>query len=479
MPTRATVGLGAAAIGLVACGPAIGLPAGTSGGDPTSTTSTSAVSLAGPAATTSSDADTSGAATPDPFEGILCRDDVPQAPIGLIRGGQARILRADATSVDLDVPDSLPLDLYSADARARGAYFVASTWDWLREQPTSRIGLFRSTGEMVWFREETDTVITWPYVNEQGIVAAQRQVGLTSGGVTYSISGEPQTLPGLSPSGPVRGDGYVPGHVLDGPTHGWIDSASLTIQPASVPDPIKVITLDDGSFVYFAEIEGVLSFVHEDPEQVVHWPLADFAADPISLSVVASSNRAWFLLHDEAADGWFRVSMSDGVVEQIDPSLPDGFTQLECDALELADGVSRIDDAGGILVSARDAAAASIRRLDPVTGAWTQIGEPVTGVGDIEVQARGDTYLIATFEDACRQQVYEPGGARLSGTTWQVVYHVDGTARVIPPEDGYPVAARAGRCVTLVRDDGLTVLDLENGGELELPGAIEILWWDE
>jgi len=476
------------------CGPSIGVVDPDADGGTTDDTMTDG----GPTTATSATITTTTTAdppTPDTGEDTsvdestgadvptVCTDAGPATPIAVLAtDSEALVLLADATRIPLDLPPS------EAPSEASVYTLFAPHGSWVAMTRTAssfdsglqydaEVALFTVTGERQWLRDEPNVSLSTPLLSADGVIVAARsnEASITDG-VRYTDA-DALTLPGIQPRGEQRSDGLVPGwrYPSDGIEPVWIDTATLVLQPISLPPLGGWLELEAGEFMYFTMSGGDVALVREGPGGPEVSALPELGEAPESgYGITISSDHRWLLVADGTAQAYFRVDTDAGTAEPLDLTPPPDLVPLECYGID-----PTIDDAGRIVMPLRDASAVYFGRLEPTTGEWDFLGDPVTAIDDASASAYGDTYILRTSAQGttfCPPQEFEPAEGALVGATVQVLRPIDGTERLLD-EETWPVPRSDGRCIAITDADGVTLVDLQDDVELLVPGMRDVYWW--
>lgn len=483
-----------AAMGWVlGCGPVVGNGSGEDDGSGDDTSGADATSDASASPTTAATVDPSSADSIDDTSAdestgtdgpTICADD-PATPIAVLAGDTgAMILRADGTRIDLDLPPAAsPREANVHTSFAARGQWVAMTRTTSRVtdgvQYEGEVALFAATGERHWLRNEPNVSLGPPLLGDDGIiVAARSHESSTSDGARYGGSDDVLALAGFWPRAEQRADGLVPGwpYPSDAVEPAWFDTITLSIQNASLPVLGSWHEIDDGAFVYLTASGGDVAIVREGPGGAELSALPELGAPPQSgYGIITSSNGRWLLAIDGNTQTRFRIDAVSGTAELLDLTPPPDLSAFQCYDIN-----PTIDDEGRIVMALRDPAAVWFGRLDPATGTWDLLGEPVTAVDDTQAYAHGDTYVLRTSAQGttfCPPQEYEPADDVLAGATVQVLRPVDGTARTLANGDLWPVPRSDGRCVAMAEVDGVTLVDMRTDAELVVPAVRDVAWW--
>jgi hypothetical protein len=488
-------GVAMAAMGWVlGCGPSVGgADPGTDGGTADDTTGGDDSSSTASATITTTTTDPSGPDTgedtsPDESTGAdgptICTDAGPTTPIAVLAADSgAIVLHADGTQLPLDLPPAgAPRDanVYASFATRGSWVAMTRTTSYFDGgvQYGTEVALFTTTGERQWLRDEPNVSLAAPLLAGDGvIVAARSNEASSSDGVRYTGPDDALTLPGIHPRGEQRDDGLIPGwrSPSDGIEPVWIDTATLALQPISLAVLGGWLELEDGEFTYFTASGGDVALVREGPGGPALSALPELGeASASGYGVTSSSDRRWLLVTDGIAQAYFRVDTDAGTAEPLDLTPPPDLVPFECYGID-----PTIDDAGRIVMALRDASAVYFGRLEPATGVWDILGDPVTAVDDAAVSAHGDTYILRTSAQGttfCPPQEFEPVDDVLFGATAQVLRPIDGTSRTLDDET-WPVPRSDGRCIAITDAEGMTLVDLQDDTELVVPGMRDVYWW--
>lgn len=482
---------------MLGCGPVVGNagpgadgPAGedSTGGDElgTDASTTIATTTADPSSAdsiedTSADESTGAEAT------TICSDAGPTTPIAVLAAdGAAIVLRADGTQIPLELPPAAS----SREAAVYTSFATRGPWVAMTRTTSSfdgnvhydaEVALFPATGDPQWLREEPDVSLNPPLLSADGIIVTPRSYeDSTSDGVRFNGPRDSLTLPGFYPRGQQRDDGLVPGWLYPSDTiePAWIDTATLELQPISLPLLGGWYEIeDDGVFRYLTASGGDVALVHEGPGGADLSALPELGAPSESgYGIITSSNRRWLLLTDGVALAHYRIDTDTGAAEVLDLSPPPDLVAFECYSINPS-----IDDSGRIVMALRDASAVSFGRFDHATSEWEILGEPVTAVDDTAASAHGDTYILRTSAQGttfCPPQEYEPADDVLVGATVQVLRPPAGTSRSLAA-DTWPTPRSDGRCMAITGVDGVTLVDMQDDTELFVPGMRDVYWWVE
>lgn len=405
---------------------------------------------------------------------------VPLAVLGDARGGT--VLRADGSTSALELsPSTAPAGADTAPGFAPRGEWIAVVRTWFEHVGSygTQIDMLTQDGQQRWTVTHDLTSLSSLHVGDDGTIVASRSdaTGATTG-VLYLEAGEQVLLPGLTPVGRRRSDGWIPGWLPGAngdSTAGWM-SSELAVRQLRHPVLWSWVPRDDGAFVYLTADAGTVSLVVDEPDAATIVTIDALAGvDTSTLSVSASPDARWLLVHDDTL-GWWRIAVGDGATDALDLTPPQGTTMMECYSPPVA-----IDDAGRLLVATRDATAAAALRLDPVADTWEVLGERVTDVDGIATQPFGETLLVQTSGQGttfCPRQEFDPGSAVLGGATQQLLRPIDGYARVVA-DDVALLPDRQGRCAALTSAEGLTLVDVVQDLEIDpLPGATALVWWN-
>lgn len=467
------------------CGPVLGTSGGEidgSTGGPSSTDDAGTQTSAEPPGDTggidTSAGDDDSTDTGTPAE-LLCGAASPSEPLLVLTGDNgALVVRGDGSTETLAMPviPGIPPRPLAVDARgdhvavAIGSQEFIGTW-----QAHGTVATFDAAGTPGWAYDAPDALITGLHVRDDGSVTATRD---HEGGEQHGVVlAGPELVAAVADFRPL--DARDPGGVVAGvfgdgtvlPVPGWLLGDGVTTRVASREPLAGWFRHDDGAFAYLAAQGGATHLVIEDPQDLSMEPI-DALGGLAPVRVSSGSARRWWLLEIGEAEQWFRLSLDDAAAEPIELTPPLGFDPLECYY-----PAPVLDAHGRVMLATRNATRAQIHRLDPATGQWDTVGEPVTAVDTLAVVAIGDSYVLSatgsnmTF---CPPQSFEPEPYVLAGTSTQLL-HEDGAAYVLPYA---PSTVRDdGDCAVLATTDGVVVLDVRDGTELAVPGYVGASWW--
>lgn len=418
----------------------------------------------------------------DPVPGLCGAPDGAQPLAVLSTQTTAAVLRADASSVELDVKaGAVPPEASSTlSIDAHGAYVAVSlSWTLVQDgvHHGSEVSLFDEDGSRLWHVSEPGASVSGVRVGAGGSVVATRVLdGGPYEGVLYD-AGVPVALPSFQPHGRLRDDGLVPGrHVDDGPgTPGWQRTDDLSFVALTFGPLDNWFRVDEaGDYLYVTRDEPVASIVRESPDGPEVTALSG-AELPPTFHVAYTSSSDWLLLHGEDGEPWFRVSVAEGLVELLDLAPPAGFQWLECYVLTPV-----IDELGRVLLPTRDELAGRVQRLDPDTGAWEPVAAPVTRIDTMSAQVYGQTTVVRSEGENttfCPPLSFESAPGVLEGSLWQL--QRDGVERVLPADTAWLGLDAEGTCAAIIapKSDQTTLLDLADGSEYDLPGSYGVSWW--
>ena len=471
---------------MLGCGPRVGVALDDVGSDDSAgehdATGDSSAGMDGDGSTPT---DTSTDPTSTDPTSTICGADRAETPLAVLSSGDGMaVLNGDGTTVALELPPpSLVLDSSAVTIHARGAYVaVATAWSSFANGAHyhSDLSLMHATGGLAWTLAQPQAFVAVPLLGVDGsIVAGLALENSETQAALYRDAVATLVIPGFSPWGPLAAGGFVPGawYPADGLTHnGWFSSVDGSVQEAEFTTSGPSFVTSSAELIHLGQGEAGWSLFTQSPAGVNAVPVAGLdGAEPATVTSSASPSWKWLLARAGDSGPWLRISVADGHSEPVDLTLPSGLSAFECYGPDL-----RIDDAGGVLVAARDATATRMLRFDPSTTTWTTLGQPVTLVEDIEVSTYGETYVVRTAGQGttfCPPQDYEPSDTPLVGATLQIVRPVDDAALDATDLDGWPTPSPDGACVAMTGVDGVTVHDLRTGLALELTGVTGVTWW--
>jgi hypothetical protein len=316
------------------------------------------------------------------------------------------------------------------------------------------------------------------WVSDEGWVTAALNFDEPGVLVGYAVSSDQSlTFPDHQPMA-AAADGWVTAREITAQgtygQPGWIALADQSWTPVEPPaaDPYLAQVADDLTIEYVAEGGNGPAFIRATPDgnQVIDLPNAQLPSD--NVAQVGSAGQ-WRLLqvHDpnDQSSVLLRVDVEAGVAELIDPEPPPGWEWFDCYSRGTA-----IDPDGVVFFELRDAAQARAWAFDPETAQWSEVGQAIGTVDDIEFVGHfGSLHALrsaAQFTTFCPQVEWdEPPPEALVGDTLQLLRRLPTPLAVTLPtvEPWTARADESGSCVAYVAQGGWQVMAIETEQVLE------------
>lgn len=419
---------------------------------------------------------------------------VDDAVAVVMNGSEAALLMRDGTTRALDVPlDPLPSsDTYPFATAAVGADVVVVTAGWATFGATPK-----SSYRTRWFSR------SGALLDELSSATQQSPIGVGPDGTSVLFRYEPQTfaasylvrhpdgtkttMTGFDVTGTPLAEGWLPGMSNASGALGFRNALSGVEIALSDPAPFGYPLQDVSGYHYVSTQAGSPRLVNDSPLGTSEVPIAGLApsdsaylidlASPFAL--IETSNPAGEVHH-------LRVDENRAVTFDVDVVPPAG-TQALSDNCGFVK--RRIGSDGRVLGALRVGGDARVGAVDPESGEWSYVGDPLASPGSFDFMEKSGTFLIVGNDGLstyCPVLDWSeaPSDAALPFNTFQIVRPESGTSRLIDLSDGYWLDVWSvnlsgdGTCAWLpTQDGGGRVLDVVGDEELELP-ATSILWLD-
>ena len=245
----------------------------------------------------------------------------------------------------------------------------------------SVLRLFARGSNVPIYTLESETTISRVFVGDDGGVTALAQDGQ---GLYVSPAGVSQSLGSFQPGGPVV-DGWIPGRHADEGVP--VDSGFLEL------DGDGFVAVGVGGHNHWTVVDGT---IEQLAGETFHRGTPEWS-ESVQLPPGTSAQEATagdFRIVVAYVDGdklTYRLDVTAGELLEIAPELPPGLEPFDC-----YHPVNRVDGQGRITFELRDESSARVMLWDPDTDEWTQLGQAVSSVDDVEPYSlTGASFSIA------------------------------------------------------------------------------------
>lgn len=350
------------------------------------------------------------------------------------------LLHADGTTTALDTAGASSL---TAGGAGEFVYYGYRTGPGTYVNRT----VDRDTGTQIWELDSSWWPVNPAYVHPSGRVAVGAYPDRNAESSSWiALSPEGMALTGVEPrlvQSVARDDGWVlTAGLTDVDWRRWDGSQTLDPTYFTLFDTGGAVTSADGSIRYPAKVDGVFSFVREEPNAPEVFPVPE---------AQALEDMGWFIDRFDFAGDWFMATAYDGqsedkagflvtpegaVIDVSDLPTPEGMELFDFDANEDA-----IDDQGRLFRMFRDGGSARVWMYEPAVdpgGPGQPLGTPITEAVSGRLESRAPGVVSLWVSSGGGDWTGAPAEA-LAGPSLQVIYAPDGdTESVYLPYGGEP-----------------------------------------
>lgn len=407
--------------------------------------------------------------------------EVPTACFGevgfaLIDAVNSTVLIQEAGAESFEVDASGPLDGNTSIAIAASANYLAiATTQSLFEngalQYAGVLRLFERGDDVPTYVLEDEAGFQRLFVDDDGGVTLVAQSG---SGYYVALDGATESLGSFQPGGPLT-NGWIPGRHMgfNEPTDsGFLELGNGDFVPVGVGGN-NWWRFADGAIEQLDGNTGVFYRGTTEGTQTVELP----AANIWSLEAEAGDYRLFASNDGEDTKLSIRLDVESGELLTVDPVLPVGLEAFDCYYR-----TNRIDADGRITFELRDDDSARVMLWDPASDAWTQLGQLVSNVDDLEPYAVADHSFAITGiglnQSFCPHPDWgtPPPGALLDHSTQfvrvdppfeLVLDQVEGWNLTVDPHE---------RCLSWTTIDATAMTEIDSGETIELPHTGWVTW---
>jgi hypothetical protein len=374
---------------------------------------------------------------------------------------------ATETELELTGPDE-PAWLLGAAAGDRIA--VARIVGAFDDQDSIVHAYARGSGELLWTREYAGVGVSQMWVAEDGALAgtvSQVVPGARVGFVMTDV--DVFELPDHQPiAAPALG--HVAVHELGGQgtrvATGWIDLTDHSWQSA-MPEPTEpsvTVAQDGHTLEYLVQAQGVAAFVRARPgeAETITLPLEPLEGHSLHITASAGNYRVVRRYDpNSAAIVHVRVDLEGNDAVSVDPVPPPGWSFFDC-----YDRRVSVDGDGRLVFELRNDASARPWAYDVDEDTWTQLGQGLGLVDDIDVTAQSKDVLLvrgtAQFQTFCppTEWAQAPDDA-LVGDSVQLVRSEPALTMTLPSNTWEVMIDRQQRCAAVAGENGWQVRALD------------------
>lgn len=413
----------------------------------------------------------------------------------VMNGSEAALLMRDGATRALEVPlDPLPSsDTYPFATAAAGGGVIVVTAGWATFDSTTK-----SSYRTRWFSRSGELL------DDLSSATQQSPIGVGPDGTSVLFRYDPQTLAasylvrhpdgtkstmtGFDVTGSPLGEGWLPGMNSENGALGFRNALSGAEISLSDPAPLGYPLQDANGFHYVSTQAGPPQLVNDSPLGTSQVPITGVSPSDNAYLVDLAASR-YALIETSNALGEvhrYRVDASRALTLDADVATPDGAQALSdnCGFVK-----RRLGSDGRVLGALRVGGDARVGAVDPETGEWSYIGQPLASPGSFDFMEKSGTFVIVgadAVSSFCPVLDWSeaPSDAALPFDTFQIVRPESGSSHVIDLSDGHWLDVWSvnlsgdGTCAWLPTEDGgARVLDVVGDEELELP-ATSIIWLD-
>ncbi len=387
---------------------------------------------------------------------------------------------------------------------AAGEYIAAVATRYVsgEEDPEVQFGvelvLFDRSGKRLWLWQQRGILSGALYMNEQGFVTYDRGYQEFDAqnphlpGVIIDPLGTVLELPGVWPLADADVYGRIP--ACSEEKCGWVEEWGAgewddLLYPAATWPRMA----EGGFFLLYLSTEGEeAALVAEYAGMARVMPLSGVPAGEVSsLKVVASDPQGWALVEGPSPGQWWRANLLEGTMDAFTAPWPEGLLPFE-DADYCEAPPPTVDDQGNLVIPLQDGTLASPWRTDPVGSTWEPLGQPLTGLLQVETQDVGGTYVVVgvsgnnTFCPSRSWGEVPMEVTALAGDSLQILRPDEEVAWTLSSYGvalNWPVMlSEEGHCAVYFakreeEDPEVTVLDVSSGTEFVVPATGGIGGW--